>query len=108
MMISDPWFIELWKSAMRVQMSASASACAVGRTPRRSERGRCHEQRPDILRAARLLVKRHGADAPIVAAQRADELFEQGDLDGVVVWKRILHAVEELQRVTPKVGGRVN
>jgi hypothetical protein len=44
-----------------------------------------------IFRAAQLIVKRHGAsrasgaDAPIVAAQRADELFNEGDLDGVVV-----------------------
>ena len=63
---------------------------------------------PDIWCAAQLMVKRHGADAPVVAAQRADELFQQGDLDGVVVWKRILHAVEELLRVRPKVGERVN
>ena len=34
----------------------------------------------DILRAAQLLVKRHGADARIVAAQRADELFNEGHL----------------------------
>jgi hypothetical protein len=63
---------------------------------------------PDISRAAQLVVKHHGADAPIVTAQRADELFEQGDLDGAAVWKRILQAVEELQRVKPKVGERVN
>jgi hypothetical protein len=43
-----------------------------------------------------------------VAAQRADELFDEGDLDGAAVWKRILHAVEELRRVRPKVGERVN
>jgi triphosphoribosyl-dephospho-CoA synthetase len=63
---------------------------------------------PDIWRAAQLIVKRHGAGAPIVAAQRADELFEEGDLDGAAIWKRILHAVQELQRVKPKVGERVN
>jgi hypothetical protein len=63
---------------------------------------------PDIWRAAQLIVKRHGADARIVAAQRADELFQEGDLDGAAIWKRILHAVEELQRVTLKVGERVN
>jgi len=63
---------------------------------------------PDIWRAAQLIVKRQGADAAIVAAQRADELFDEGDLDGVAVWKRILCAVEELQRVAPKVGERVN
>jgi hypothetical protein len=43
-----------------------------------------------------------------VAAQRADELFEEGDLDGAAVWKRILRAVEELPRVKPKVGERIN
>lgn len=32
----------------------------------------------DIWRAAHLLVKRHGADATTVAAQRADELLAQG------------------------------
>jgi hypothetical protein len=63
---------------------------------------------PDIWRAAQLLVKRHGADAPVIAAQRADELLGRGDLEGVAVWKNITRAVEELQRVTPKVGERVN
>jgi hypothetical protein len=53
-------------------------------------------------------VKRHGADAPVAAAQRADELFDERDFDGAAVWRRVLHAVEELQRVTPKVGERVN
>ncbi len=62
----------------------------------------------DILRAAQLLVKRHGADAPVVAAQRADELLDSGDLDGVAVWKSIMRAVEELLRVAPNVGERVN
>ena len=36
----------------------------------------------DIWRAADLLVKRHGANAVIVAAQRADELLVNGDVDG--------------------------
>ena len=52
----------------------------------------------DIWRAADLLVKRHSADAEIVAAQRADELLAQGDLDGQHIWKRIASAVRELQR----------
>jgi len=63
---------------------------------------------PDIWRAAQLVIKRHGADAPAFAAQRADELFTEGDYDGAAVWRRILHAVEELQRMKPKVGERVN
>ncbi len=36
----------------------------------------------DIYRSAQVLVKRYGADAPIHAAMRADELLEAGDLDG--------------------------
>ncbi len=55
----------------------------------------------DIYRSANLLVKQHGEDAPIHAAMRADELLEAGDLDGAAVWKRVLRAVEELQRVEP-------
>jgi hypothetical protein len=63
---------------------------------------------PDIWRAAQLMIKRHGEDAAIAAAQRADELFNENDFDGAAVWRRILHAVEELQRATPRVGERVN
>ncbi len=55
-----------------------------------------------IYRAANVLVKHHGEDAPIHAAMRADELLEAGDLDGYAVWKRILRAVEELQGTEPK------
>ena len=62
----------------------------------------------DILRAAQLLVKRHGADAPVVAAQRADELLAAGDLDGVAVWRSITRAVDELLRVELNVGEKVN
>jgi hypothetical protein len=63
---------------------------------------------PDIWRAANLLVKRHGADAAVVAARRADELLEAGDVDGCAIWKRILTAVAELARTTPAEGERVN
>ncbi len=62
----------------------------------------------DIFRSAQALIKRHGQDAPIHAAMRADELLEAGDLDGVMVWKRILRAVEELQGTAPKPGEAVH
>ncbi len=52
----------------------------------------------DIYRSANVLVTRHGADAPIYAAKRADTMLDKGNLDGFSVWKRILWAVEELQR----------
>jgi hypothetical protein len=60
----------------------------------------------DIWRAADLLVKRHGDDAAIVAAQRADERMAEGDLDGQMIWKRILAAINELQRTQLAVNGR--
>ncbi len=50
----------------------------------------------DIYRSANLLVKRHGQDAPIQAAMRADAMLDKSDLDGYAVWKRILRAVGEL------------
>ena len=41
-------------------------------------------------------------------AVRADAMLETGDLDGAAVWKRILRAVDKLQRVEPGGGARVN
>ncbi len=55
----------------------------------------------DIYRAARVIIKQYGQDAPIHAAMRADAMLEAGDQDGYAVWRRILRAVEELQRVAP-------
>ncbi len=55
----------------------------------------------DIYRSANLLVKRHGADAPIQATMRADAMLDKGELGGYAVWRRILRAVGELQRAGP-------
>ena len=43
----------------------------------------------DIYRAANVLIEKHGEEAPIHEAMRADELLEAGDVDGYAVWKRI-------------------
>jgi hypothetical protein len=53
----------------------------------------------DIWRAANLLVRKHGADAELVAARRADEMLERGDRNGQLVWLRIMRAIVELQTV---------
>ncbi len=55
----------------------------------------------DIYRAASVIMKQHGRDAPIEAAMRADAMLEACDLDGLAVWKAILKAVEELVREEP-------
>ena len=52
----------------------------------------------DIYRAANELIEQHGADAPIHAAMRADELMEAGDMDGKAVWLRIVKAIDVLTR----------
>ncbi len=62
----------------------------------------------DNWRSANLLVKRHGEDAPIHAAMRADAMLEAGDLDGYAVWKRVLRAVEELEGSVLGPGARVH
>jgi hypothetical protein len=51
----------------------------------------------DIWRPANLLIRKHGAEAEIVAARRADEMLERGDRDGQIVWLRIKQAIVELQ-----------
>jgi hypothetical protein len=43
-------------------------------------------------------MEQHGNDAAIRATQRADELLADGDMEGSAVWRRILEAIEELQR----------
>ena len=53
---------------------------------------------PDIFRAAKLLIDKHGNDAAIRAAQRADGLLNGGDMDGAAVWRQILEAIDELTR----------
>ncbi len=60
----------------------------------------------DIYRSANVLVKQHGADAPIHAAIRAGVMLDKGDLGGYAVWRRILRAVEELQGTA--TGARVH
>ena len=50
----------------------------------------------DIYRSANELIEQHGEDAPLHVAMRADELLENGDLEGKAVWMRILKAIEEL------------
>ncbi len=62
----------------------------------------------DIYHSAQVLVKQHGADAPVHAAMRADAMLEVADMDGYAVWKRILRAVEELRRAEPRPGGTVH
>ncbi len=66
----------------------------------------------DIYRSANVLIREHGEDAALEAAQRADAMLEKGSLDGQRVWKRVwkrvLAAVKEIQRQEPEDGEAVN
>jgi hypothetical protein len=62
---------------------------------------------PDIYRAAKLIMDQQGEEAATFAAGRAELLLEEDDIDGALVWRRILAAIEELQR-GPGEGEAVN
>src|SRR4029453_7290505 len=51
--------------------------------------------------AALLIVKRYGDDAMLEAAERADQLLDEGDLAGHRDVARILNAIERLQVKAP-------
>ena len=52
----------------------------------------------DSYRAAALLMKQHGDEAEIHAAERADKLLEEGDVEGARVWRLVLAGIKELRR----------
>lgn len=62
----------------------------------------------DVWASANVLIKRYGADAKDQAIQRADDLLREGDLEGQAVWKRIIRAIDELQREKPNAGEPIN
>ena len=55
----------------------------------------------DIFRSAQVLIREHGEGTAIEDSQHADAMLEKGDLEGQAVWKRIIEAVEEIQRMEP-------
>ncbi len=58
----------------------------------------------DVYRSAQVLIREHGEDGALEAAQRADAMLEKGDMEGVASWRRVLKAVEELQRKERRAG----
>jgi hypothetical protein len=56
----------------------------------------------DIWRAAELLIRRHGANAELEAAKRADLMLDRGDDGGRLLWMRIRRATEALQAPRPR------
>ncbi len=52
----------------------------------------------DIYRTANLMVEQHGNQAELEAAQRADQLLDNGDMEGSATWRKVIKAIHELQR----------
>ncbi len=62
----------------------------------------------DIYRAAQATIQEYGDGAALHAAQRADELMAEGDMEGRAVWHRIERAIDELQRTAAGDGEGVH
>jgi hypothetical protein len=56
----------------------------------------------DIWRAAYLMLRWYGDTAQVESKRRADELAAAGDTEGVVIWLRIIDAVDQLTNTTPR------
>ena len=54
------------------------------------------------------MVKRYGDDAMLEAAERADQLLDEGDMAGAETWHRVLSAIERLQAKAPAEGEKVH
>jgi len=61
----------------------------------------------DIWRTAPLLIRQHGEDAEIVAAQRVDALWQREDYEGHAIWLRVKRALVELQVAAPRISSPV-
>jgi len=62
----------------------------------------------DIWRTARAFIEQHCDNAAIHAAQRADALLAEGDLEGHRVWKRVLQAINAIRQPGPREGKKVS
>lgn len=55
----------------------------------------------ELWACAHHYIKRHGEDAAILAAMRADELSEEGDLAGAKTFRAIVRRINELTSTGP-------
>jgi hypothetical protein len=56
----------------------------------------------DVWATAKLLIEKHGAEAPALAEIRADEYAARGDSAGWAAWQRVARAAEEMLDVAPR------
>ena len=52
----------------------------------------------EIYRCAKLLLDRHGDEAPSIAADKFEAMAEADDVEGCAVWQQVISAISELRR----------
>jgi hypothetical protein len=62
----------------------------------------------DIWRSAEVLRTQYGEDAAVMAAMRADQMLNEGDTAGLAAMKRVVAAINELDRTAPRTGEPMN
>jgi hypothetical protein len=62
----------------------------------------------DVWRTAQILIDGHGENAWLEASQRADHALEDNNPEGVKLWKKVVTAIDELQREKPATGEAIN
>jgi len=68
---------------------------------------RAVDDRTAGVRAAQLMIKRHGEKALDESAARADELALAGDDDGATTWRRIMATVTPTRQQNPARPGQL-
>ncbi len=58
----------------------------------------------DIKLCASALVQLFGKDAPVRAAERADEYLAKGENSGYEFWRKMMKATDELLQTEPERG----
>ena len=53
----------------------------------------------DVYRLAQMLIDHHGDGAAENATGRAERFAGEGDAEGEAIWRRVVAAIEELERM---------
>lgn len=57
----------------------------------------------EVWSSATSMIECHGKDAGEIASSQAEAMIDRGDVTGAELWSRILLAIEELQRSSPRL-----
>lgn len=58
--------------------------------------------KPDVQLVAQMLINQHGSECRVLAARKAEELCEAGNLGGLAYWRQIMLAIDEALEPDPQ------